>query len=100
MGIGAGLTLPAVYAALMAIESSGYGTSFFARLFFPYVMLLWARTGGSGMSVPLMVLAFVQLPVEGALLGLALTSKRPSLASTALIGAHLVAFGLASWLGR
>jgi hypothetical protein len=94
-GIGAALTIPAVFLA-MASGGAGHGTYFFARLFFPYPMLLTPLTGNS-IAAPSMVLAFLQLPIEGALIGLALSSKRPLFAG-AVVGAHLVAFGLCSSL--
>lgn len=96
-GVGAALTLPAIFLAILS-SGAGHGTYLFARLFFPYPMLLTPLTGGS-IAAPSMVLAFLQLPIEGALIGLALASKRPLLAG-AVLGAHLVAFGLCSSLSN
>jgi hypothetical protein len=52
-----------------------------------------------GIAAPSMVLAFLQLPIEGALIGLSLAWRRPLFAG-AVAGAHLIAFGLCSSLSN
>jgi hypothetical protein len=95
--IGAFLTFPGIVLAVFS-AGAGHGTYLFARLFFPYSMLLTPLTGGS-IAAPSIILAFLQLPVECALIGLALASKRPLLAG-AVVAAHAVAFWLCSSLSN
>ncbi len=97
VGMGTALTLPAIFLAILS-GGAGHGTYLFARLFFPYPMLLTPLTGGS-IAVPSMVLAFLELPLEGALVGLAFASKHPRIAGI-VVGAHLLAFGLCSSLSN
>lgn len=44
-GVGAAVTLPAIFLAILS-GGAGHGTYLFARLLFPYAMLLTRLTGG------------------------------------------------------
>jgi hypothetical protein len=88
LSAGAALTFPAIFLAILS-GGMGHGDYFWARLFLPYAMLLasYAHTIGA----PSIALAFVQLPVEGALIGLASRRNR-GLAACAVGLAHFMAF--------
>ena len=93
--IGAALTLPAIVLVIL-FAGGGHGNYFFARFFFPYPTLLTTLTDNS-IARPSILLAFVQLPLEGALIGLALSRDRLGYA-IAVGGAHVVAFVVCSSL--
>ena len=72
--IGVGMAIGAVItpvAAMLAIVSggAGHGHYEFARLFFPYTMLL-TRVADNRITIPLIVLALAQFPIYGALVGI------------------------------
>jgi hypothetical protein len=69
---------------------AGHGHYVFARLFFPYSMLL-TRLAGDTITVPLMVLALAQFPLFGALLGITRSKPSAVVASILLLVAHTVA---------
>ena len=87
--IGAGLTLPAI-----ALAMSSYS---FAQFSFPYPVLL-AHLTKAGSAIPLIILAFLQLPMECALIGLAIGTRR-LLLGCVVIGVHFFAVGLCVHLG-
>lgn len=89
-----GVVLTPITAALAVISGgAGHGDYLFARLFFPYTMLL-TRLTGDVITVPLVLLALAQFPVYGAILGAA--SSQPSATGIILfvVISHLVAAGL------
>lgn len=94
-GIGAGaglaLTFPAIGLAVLS-AGAGHGTTLFARILLPFALLLTPLTGGA-IGVPSMVLAVVQMPIEGALIGAALAARRP-LGAFGVVSAHLLAVAL------
>lgn len=74
VSIGVIVTPIAFFLALLS-SGAGHGHYEFARLFFPYTMLL-TRLANDTITVPLIVLALVQFPLYGAVVGVAI-SKRP-----------------------
>jgi hypothetical protein len=89
--VGGLLTVPAIFLAVMS-AGAGHGDYFAARLIFPYPFLLTPLTGNT-IAAPSMTLAFLQMPIEGALLGFTISSSR-WLYVLAVVGSHLLAFGL------
>lgn len=85
-GVGLALTFPAIGCAVLA---AGAGAEIVGRLLFPLVLLL---TGGA-LDAPAFVLAVLQMPVEGALVGAALAAGRP-LGALAVLSGHLLAVAL------
>ncbi len=80
-------------AALLAIASAGAGHGHyeFARLFFPYSMLLTRLTGDT-ITPPLMALALAQFPLYGLAVGLAVLKGRVGWSVVALLAvAHAIA---------
>ena len=80
-------------AAMLAIASArgGHGHYEFARLFFPYSMLLTRLTGDT-ITPPLMVLALAQFPLYGVAVGLAVVKGRVGWSAVALLAvAHATA---------
>ena len=69
VGVGVGVATTPV-AAMLAIVSSGAGHGHyeFARLFFPYTMLL-THLADNTITMPLIVLALAQFPIYGAFIG-------------------------------
>ena len=74
VSIGVIVTPIAFFLALLS-AGAGHGHYVFARLFFPYSMLL-TRWANDTITFPLILLALVQFPLYGAIIGIA-TSKRP-----------------------
>src|SRR5215831_5989879 len=86
VSIGGLVTLPA---ALLAVASggAGHGNYLFARVLFPYTMLLTRLT--ETVTLPLIVLGLAQFPLYGAVVSLA-TSRGPAWYAVAgLTLAHL-----------
>jgi hypothetical protein len=69
VSIGGLVTLPAV-----ASGGAGHGTYLFARVLFPYTMLLTRLT--DTVTLPLTVLGLAQFPLYGAVVGLAASRGR------------------------
>jgi hypothetical protein len=69
---GALITLPALFVAVIS-AGAGHGDYVAARLLFPFPMLLTVIDGSIG--VPSIVVALLQFPLYGALLGLALCGR-------------------------
>jgi len=90
--IGVAVTPIAVIAAL-ASAGAGHGHYEFARVLFPYTMLLTPLANNT-IAPLLIVLAFVQFPLYGALIGLANRKSREGLVMLILALAHLVAAAL------
>ena len=91
VGVGIGVLITPV-AAILAVLSSGAGHGHyeFARLFFPYTMLL-TRLQGDTITLPLLALALVQFPLYGAILGITGSKRRAALAGVLLLVVHTVA---------
>jgi hypothetical protein len=89
IGIGVLVTPVAVFLAV-ASGGAGHGHYEFARLFFPYTMLL-TRLPDDTITLPLMVLALAQFPLYGAIIGLAASKARTALAVILLLSVHTVA---------
>jgi len=89
VSIGCLLTLPA---ALLAIASAGagHGNYLLARVLFPYTMLLTRLTDDT-VTLPLIVLGLAQLPLYGAVVGLAASTGRVAL-TLAHLGAVVLCF--------
>jgi hypothetical protein len=89
VSIGGLVTLPA---ALLAIASggAGHGNYLFARVLFPYPMLLTRLTDDT-VTLPLIVLGLAQFPLYGVVVGLAASrGRRPGWYAVAgLTLAHL-----------
>jgi hypothetical protein len=80
-------------AAVLAIASAGAGHGHyeFARLFFPYSMLLTRLTGHT-ITDPLIALALAQFPLYGVAVGLAVSKGRAWWCAVALLAvAHAIA---------
>ncbi|HEX4072250.1 MAG TPA: hypothetical protein VHX68_13815 [Planctomycetaceae bacterium] len=76
----------------LAIVSAGAGEGHyvFARLFFPYTVLLTRLTGNT-ISLPLIILALAQFPLYGGLIGLSRNAKRAGFAAALIFVAHAAA---------
>ena len=86
------LITPVAIFLAWASAGAGHGDYVFARLFFPYSMLL-TRTCGDQILGPLVVLAFGQFPAYGTLLAIATFRSVKSLRATSIGTAvvHLLA---------
>ncbi len=84
------LTLPALLLAFIS-AGGGHGTYLWAKVFFPYTMIIPSLTGGP-ISLPLFVLVFVQFPVYGILAGASASGFKPLSKMMGIIGGfHVVA---------
>ena len=97
VSIGGLVTLPA---ALLTIASAGagHGNYLFARVLFPYTMLLTRLTDDT-VTLPLIVLGLAQFPLYGAVVGLAASKGRAWLArrrwlTLAHLGAVVLCFSV------
>jgi|SRR5580698_6835202 hypothetical protein len=90
-GVGLG-ALIAPIALILAIASggAGHGHYEFARLFFPYTMLL-TRFTGDAITLPLIILALAQFPLYGGIIGLCRGAIRAASAAILIFVAHAVA---------
>ncbi len=90
-GVGVGAVIAPV-ALFLAIASggAGHGHYEFARLFFPYTLLLTRLTGNS-ITLPLILLALAQFPLYGGLIGLCRDAKRATFAALLIFVAHAAA---------
>ena len=96
-GIGAGVGLALTFPALgLAVMWAGTGSFLAARLCVPYALLTTSLTGGEIGTLALL-LAVVQLPLEGALVGAAVAWQRP-LGTFAVVSAHALAVALCAGL--
>src|SRR5215472_14499995 len=84
--------LVTLLAALLAIASAGagHGNYLFARVLFPYTMLLTRLTDDT-VTLPLIVLGLAQFPLYGAVVGLAASTGRVGL-TLAHLGAVVLCF--------
>jgi hypothetical protein len=91
-GIGALIT---PVAAILAIASGGLGHGHyeFARLFFPYTMLLTLFAGNT-ITLPLIALALAQFPIYGAIIGLSVQRRRVRAIGAIMLIAHALAAAL------
>ena len=90
-GVGVGVLIAPV-ALFLAIASggAGHGHYEFARLFFPYTLLLTRLTGNT-ITLPLILLALAQFPLYGGLIGLCRDAKRATFAALLIFVAHAAA---------
>jgi len=90
-GVGIGALITPV-AAMLAVWSggAGHGHYEFARLFFPYTMLL-TRLVDDVVTLPLIVLALAQFPLYGAIIGIAGSKGSSAVAGVLLLVVHIVA---------
>lgn len=95
-GIGLALTLPAIGLAILS-SGAGHGSLLIARLLLPFPVLL-AALSGSAIGLPSLVLAVLQMPLEGALIGAALGARRP-LGAFGVVSAHLLGVALSASAG-
>jgi hypothetical protein len=92
IGLSLGLLvgLPALVLAA-ASAGSGHGNYLFARMLFPWPMLL-TRVQGDVITMPLIALAVAQFPLYGALIGATLSSGRARIIAVVAIGLfHVIA---------
>lgn len=89
IGIGVLITPVAVTLAVMS-GGAGHGHYEFARLFFPYTMLL-TRLVGDTITLPLMALALAQFPLYGEIIGFAKSKGSAAIAAVLLVVAHTIA---------
>jgi hypothetical protein len=96
-GVGLG-ALIAPIALILAIASSGAGHGHyeFARLFFPYAMLLTRLTGDT-ITLPLIILALAQFPLYGGIIGLCRHAMRAAYAVILIFVSHAVAAAVCFW---
>jgi hypothetical protein len=90
MGVGIMLIPPTMLLAVLS-TGFGHGNYLWAKVFFPYSMVLpvWR---GVEIGLPLILLAFVQFPVYGGLIGACSSSVRGAAAVATIIGiVHVVA---------
>jgi len=88
--IGVLVTPVAIVLALFS-AGAGHGHYEFAKLFFPYSMLLTLSTHNT-ITAPLILLAFLQFPLYGAIIGLATWRKTVACA----VGLVIVVFHAAA----
>lgn len=88
-GIGVLVTLVAAIPAVMS-AGGGHGHYEFARVLFPFAMLLTRLTGDS-ITLPLILLGLLQFPLYGVVIGLASTRTVGAVIVAMLIFAHAVA---------
>lgn len=95
VGVLIGVLLTPIVATLaIASAGAGHGHYEFARLFFPYSMLLTRLTGDT-ITPPLIVLALAQFPLYGLAVGLAAWKGRVAWFAVAiLVVAHAIAVAL------
>ena len=91
IGVAVGI-VATVLAALLVVLSgaAGDGHFVFARLFFPFTMLLTLITDDK-ITAPLLILALAQFPLYGALGAVAYIKPHAALLLLVLIAAHIVA---------
>ncbi len=94
-GVGLALTFPALGLAAMWAGMDG-GSFLAARLCVPYALLATPLTGGE-VGMLSLVVAVVQMPVEGALIGVAVARRQP-LGTFAVVSAHALAVALCAGL--
>jgi len=94
IGLGIGALITPV-ATMLAIASGGLGHGHyeFARLFFPYSMLLTLISGNT-ITVPLRVLALAQFPIYGALIGWFAPARAAGVIGAIVLVAHALAAAL------
>ncbi len=89
LAIGIVITFPSIILAILS-GGAGHGDYAFARLLFPYTMLLTLAQGDT-ISLPLRVLALIQFPSYGAIAGFSVSiSKNKWLIPLILTVIHLV----------
>jgi hypothetical protein len=86
------LITPIALFLAIASGAAGHGNYIFARLFFPYSMLLTLIQNDT-ITLPLVLLALVQFPLCGAVIGFAAAKKHTLYAVGPLLVAHSVAAG-------
>ena len=92
IGLALGLLvgLPALALAVVS-GGAGHGDYGFARLLFPWTMLL-TQVEGNVITQPLLVLALAQFPLYGALIGATLSNRRVRTTAVVAIGIfHVIA---------
>jgi hypothetical protein len=89
VGIGVLLTAPTAFLAVMS-AGAGHGHYEMARLFFPYTMLLTRLTGDS-ITSPLIVLALMQFPLYGAVMGAARSRFSAAFTTGLVLAFHIAA---------
>lgn len=84
IGLTAGvlLTVPAVLLAFFS-AGGGHGDYLWAKVLFPYTMIIPLRCGGP-IGLPLIIVAFAQFPFYGSLVG-AFASSLKTLLATAVV---------------
>ena len=88
LAIGIGVTFPSIILAIIS-GGAGHGSYLFACLLFPYTMLLTLAQDDT-ISLPLRVLALIQFPVYGAIVGFSVSVlKNRRLIPAVLIFIHL-----------
>ena len=87
------LFTPIALAAAVWSAGAGHGSYSFAKLLFPYTMLLTLAVGGM-ITLPLVLLAAVQFPVAGLLLDWAKDSENLLPAVIVICLAHFLAVAL------
>ncbi len=94
-GVGLALTFPALGLAAMW-AGMGPGSFLVARLCFPVALLATPLTGGE-IGMLSLIVAALQMPIEGALIGTAVALRQP-LGTFAVVSAHALAVALCSGL--
>ena len=90
LGVGVLLILPTMLLAFIS-AGGGHGNYLWAKVFFPYSMILPVLQK-SEISLPLIILAIVQYPIYGVLIGIFASSFKKAAAVVAIIGiVHVVA---------
>jgi len=74
LAIGIVVTFPSIILAIASADA-GHGDYLFARLFFPYTMLL-TLAQDDAISLPLMILSLIQFPSYGTIIGFGLSSSK------------------------
>jgi hypothetical protein len=90
LGIGVGIlaTPPALLLAFIS-AGGGHGDYLWAKAFFPYTMVL-PELAGSEIYLPLIIMAFLQFPLYGLMVGLSASSPRRACTVAGIIlAAHL-----------
>jgi len=83
---------------LLAVTSAGagHGNYLWAKIFFPFTMLSTAVF--QSITSSFLVVAVIQFPIYGFLIGLYARQRKALMASGAILIVHLVALGLAFYL--
>ena len=90
-GAGVGALITPVAAALaVGSAGAGHGHYVFARLLFPYTMILTRLTGDT-ITLPLIVLALAQFPLYGLVIGVTRSKSAAILTGALLLIVHAVA---------